>query len=249
MAVCGHPRAADGDEEGAGPWRLLALVRDRRRHETRGRVSRGPAQLQASEDFVRDLSNRVVGPVQIATDNHRSYANHIRAYFGYEGVSHGTETKVFGEPANWNPGQFEERRKNGIPRIAKATREAVTGSPDLGSLTTSHIERCFLTVRQQLKRFQRQGLGYSKDLRMHKLAVSLHFGFYNLVRKHTSLGGKTPAQAAGLEGDAWTLRDVVNHTEEYWAPKIAAEKQAKAAARRMAEDAVFQKALTEAHNN
>jgi hypothetical protein len=34
---------------------------------------------------------------------HRSYAAHIRAYFGYEGVSYGTETKVFGEPNNWNP--------------------------------------------------------------------------------------------------------------------------------------------------
>jgi len=46
----------------------------------------------------------------------------------------------------------------------------VVGSPDLGSLTTSHIERVFLTVRQELKRYQRKGLGYSKDLETHKLA-------------------------------------------------------------------------------
>lgn len=143
----------------------------------------GRRDWNASEDFVRDLSKRVVGPVQIATDNHRSYARHIRAYFNYEGMSHGTDTKIFGESGSFNPAGYEERRKNGIPRIVTCEREAVTGSPDLGSLTTSHIERCFLTVRQQLKRFQRQGLGYSKDLRMHKLAVSLHFGFYNLVRK------------------------------------------------------------------
>jgi hypothetical protein len=30
--------------------------------------------------------------------------------------------------------------------------------------TTSHIERAFLTVRQELKRYQRKGLGHSKDL-------------------------------------------------------------------------------------
>ncbi len=203
----------------------------------------------ASEDFVRDLSERVVGNVQIATDQHRSYANHIRAYFGYEGYSYGTETKIFGEPGRFNPAGWSESRTNGIPPVVTAKREAVIGSPDLGSLTTSHIERCFLTVRQQLKRFQRQGLGYSKDLRMHKLAVSLHFGIYNLVRKHTTLGGKTPAQAAGIEADRWTLERVVEMTEAYWAPKIAAAKQAKAAARRMAEDAVFQKAMTESHNN
>ena len=62
------------------------------------------------------------------------------------------------------------------------------GSPDLDSLTTSHIERAFLTVRQELKRFQRKGLGYSKDLEMHKAAVALHFGIYNFVRIHKTLG-------------------------------------------------------------
>lgn len=45
---------------------------------------------------------------------------------------------------------------------------------------------------------------------MHKLAVSLHFGFYNLVRKHASFGEQMPAQAAAVEGDVMTLRDVVN---------------------------------------
>ncbi len=209
----------------------------------------GRRDWQASEDFVCDLSKRVVGPVQIATDQHRSYERHIKAFFNYDGYSYGTETKIFGEPYSFNPDKWNDQRKNGIAPVVTADREAVVGSPDLGSLTTSHIERCFLTVRQQLKRFQRQGLGYSKDLRMHKLAVALHFGFYNLVRKHTTLGGKTPAMAAGLEAKPWTLTDVVNHTEAYWAPKIAAEKQAKAAAHRMAEDAGFQKALTEAHKN
>jgi hypothetical protein len=45
------------------------------------------------------------------------------------------------------------------------TRSAVIGgSPDLESLTTSHIEPAFLTVRQELKRFQPKRLVYSKDL-------------------------------------------------------------------------------------
>lgn len=85
-----------------------------------------------------------------------------------------------------------------------AERAAVVGSPDLESLTTSHLERAFLTVRQELKRFQRKGLGYSKDLETHKHAVALHFGVYNFVRKHHSLG-TTPAVAAGLEEKAWGL--------------------------------------------
>src|SRR2546423_14358713 len=95
-----------------------------------------------------------------------------------------------------------------------AERKAVTGSPDLASLTTSHIERSFLTVRQELKRYQRKGLGYSKDLQMHKASVALHLGVYNFVRKHTTLG-TTPAVAAGVELDLWGLEKVVEMTADY----------------------------------
>jgi hypothetical protein len=38
-----------------------------------------------------------------------------------------------------------------------------------------------------MTRFTRLTPGYSKDLRMHKLAVHLHFGIYNLCRKHKGL--------------------------------------------------------------
>ena len=116
------------------------------------------------------------------------------------------------------------------------------GSPDLETLTTSHIERVFLTVRQELTRFTRKTLGYSKDLATHKQAIALLFGVYNFVRKHKSLG-TTPAVAAGIEEERWSLERVVEMTEAYWQPKFEAAKQAKAAARRIAEDAEFEKAL------
>ena len=69
-----------------------------------------------------------------------------------------------------------------------AERRAVIGSPNLESLTTSHVERAFLTVRQELKRFERKGLGYSKSLEMHKLDV--RFAFRRLqFRSETSYPG------------------------------------------------------------
>jgi hypothetical protein len=85
-------------------------------------------------------------------------------------------------------------------------------------------------VRQELKRFQRKGLGYSKDLEMHKLAVALHFGIYNFVRKHTTLG-TTPAVAAGVELERWSLERVVEMTADYMRRK---------------QDAEFEKAFAEA---
>ena len=174
----------------------------------------GKRDMHTGRAFVEDVRDRVKGAVQIATDNFRQYPFHIRAAFGYEGYSYGTETKIFGE-AELLGGTLARLGKNeGVRKMKTAEREAVIGSPDLGSLTTSHIERAFLTVRQELKRFQRKGLGYSKDLDMHRLAVALHFGIYNFVRIHKTLG-TTPAVAAGVEYERWSLEHAVEMTAEY----------------------------------
>jgi hypothetical protein len=82
-----------------------------------------------------------------------------------------------------------------------AERRAVVGSPDLGSLTTSHIERAFLFVRQELKRFQRKGLGFSKDLEMHKYAVALYCSPSRNVENNTSGRGRL-----GIESVAFIRR-------------------------------------------
>lgn len=173
-------------------------------------------------NFVGDVAKRVTGPVQIATDQMPAYEGHIKMHFGYVGYSYGTETKIFGEPMLPDGTLARLGRNEGVRKMQTAEREAVVGSPDLETLTTSHIERAFLTVRQELKRFQRKGLGYSKDLETHKLAVALHFGVYNFVRNHHTLK-TTPAVAAGLEESAWDLERVVSMTAAYMATKKAAQ--------------------------
>jgi hypothetical protein len=139
---------------------------------------------------------------------------YIRNAFGYEGYSYGTKTKVFGEPQLLDGTLARLAKNEGVRKMKIAERKAVNGSPHLESLTTSQIERAFLSVRQELKRFQRKGLGYSKDLATHQAAVAVHFGLYNFVRKHTTLG-TTPAVAAGVELEAWDLERVVEMTNAY----------------------------------
>ena len=73
-------------------------------------------------------------------------------------------------------------------------------------------------------------LAYSKDLHMHTMAVALHIGLYNLCRRHKSLEGHTPAQAAGVELERWSLEDVVDRTERHMKAK---------------EDAAFEAAFAE----
>src|SRR5437588_4200496 len=114
----------------------------------------GKRDMQTGRTFVEDVRARVKGAVQIATDNFRQYPFHIRAAFGYEGYSYGTETKVFGEPELLDGTLARLGCNEGVRKLKTAERKAVVGSLDLESLTTSDIERAFLTVRQELKRFQ-----------------------------------------------------------------------------------------------
>lgn len=172
----------------------------------------GKRNRTTGDVFMADVAKRVRPGVQLATDAFTQYAYLIRGNFEQGEYTYGTEAKDFVDADNWKPSEAGRTRKNGIPKIAKATRKAVVGKPDLSTCTTAHVERMFLTVRQELTRFTRLTLAYSKDIAMHKAAVAMHFGIYNLVRKHTSLGGQTPAQAAGVEQKRWTLEDVVELT-------------------------------------
>ena len=182
----------------------------------------GKRDMWTGRTFVEDVRARVKGPVQIATDNYNPYPVLIRSAFGYEGFSYGTETKIFGDPEMLDGTLARFGRNEGVRKMKTAERQAIIGSPNLKSLTTSHIERLFLSVRQELKRFQRKGLGYSKDLATHKTAVALHLGVYNFCRKHTTLG-TTPAVAAGIELESWGLEKVVEMTADYMRRKEEVE--------------------------
>lgn len=231
-----HGQRMATKEEGRGDFWLWAAIDADTKLVINYHI--GGRKWTDAEDFVRDTAKRISGPVQITTDALASYAGPIRAYFA-EGTSYTTETKNYGDAKDFNPASFPQTRKNGIPKIVKAERKEVFGNPCIASSTVSHCERLFLTIRQQATRFTRLTLGYSKCIRMHKLATALQIGLYNLVRKHSSLDGQTPAQAAGVEEKRWMLEDVVAMTEAYWAPKLEAQKADKAFAKRLAEDAVF----------
>lgn len=195
------------------------------------------------EGFVKDAASRLVGTVQVVSDAWGAYARHIPQYFKQPGMSYTTEAKIFGEP--FKAQLFPKKRVGGVDKVVGVERKAHIGYPDLRTTTTCHIERFFLTMRQELKRFQRLGLGYAKKIEMHKAATAMHIGIYNLCRKHSGLDGKTPAQAAEVADKRWTLEDVVAMTEAFHAPQRAAKAALKAAAKRAAEDAVFLAALAE----
>ena len=64
--------------------------------------------------------------------------------------------------------------------------------------STSLVERHNCTMRQQIRRFTRKTLGFSKKLRNLRAAVALYVADYNFRRAHGSLHGMTPAMALGI---------------------------------------------------
>jgi len=87
-------------------------------------------------------------------------------------------------------------------------REAViSGHPDHNHVSTSYAERQNLTMRMSMRRFTRLTNAFSKKFENHRAAVALHFMYYNFGRIHKTLR-ITPAMAAGLTDQVWTLEEI-----------------------------------------
>jgi len=99
-------------------------------------------------------------------------------------------------------------RRYGPPICTGIKIETVFGRPIPARICTSFIERANLTVRTYVRRFVRLGIGYSKKLRNHRLAVSLFVASYNFVKKHGTLG-TSPAVAAKLTDHIWTVEELL----------------------------------------
>ena len=74
--------------------------------------------------------------------------------------------------------------------------------------STSHIERLNGTTRLHMRRLTRLTYAFSKKRDNFEAAVGLHFAYYNFASV-TILCACTPAMAAGIERDFWTVAELV----------------------------------------
>lgn len=102
-------------------------------------------------------------------------------------------------------------RKYSAPHFPSAIRRPISGDPGMELVSASHVERLNATARLHVKRLSRLTLAFSKKLENFKAAVALHFAYYNFVKRHNTLRC-TPAMAAGVERDFWTLDQLVEAT-------------------------------------
>jgi IS1 family transposase len=153
-------------------------------------------------EFVQDVASRMRHRVQVSSDAMHLYIEAMELAFGSD-VDYGQCVKVYAHDAAQHP-----ERKYSAPHFASAYRRPITGNPEMELVSTSHVERLNATTRLHMRRLTRLTLAFSKKLENFEAAVGLHFAYYNFVKRHCTLRC-TPAMAAGVERDFWSVGDLV----------------------------------------
>jgi IS1 family transposase len=162
----------------------------------------GSRDTGSATELMQDLAGRLSGRIQLTTDGLKAYISAVEDAFG-GAVDYAMLQKIYG------PTPEGAERRYSQPDCIGSQKIAVTGKPDPHHVSTSYIERQNLTMRMSIRRFTRLTNAFSKKVENHTAHVAIHFFHYNFCRKHMSLEGKTPCQAAGVETRRWTLEDVV----------------------------------------
>ena len=155
-------------------------------------------------EFMDDLRSRLANRVQLSTDGHRPYLEAVEGAFGGY-VDYAQIVKLYGS----NPDEETNPRRYSPAQCVGIRKRAITGQPREELVSTSYVERHNLTMRMSLRRFTRLTNAFSKRLENHCHAVALYTYFYNFIRPHKSLGGRTPAMAAALADRPHSFEDVV----------------------------------------
>lgn len=141
-----------------------------------------------------DLASRLKIRTQLSSDALPAYIEAVEQAFGAN-VDFAQVVKVFESQA----------ADAEVIRMDKTRR---AGRPDLGIASTSHVERLNGTTRLHMRRLTRLTYAFSKKRENFEAAVALHFAYYNFVKRHNTLRC-TPAMAAGIEREFWSVRDLV----------------------------------------
>ena len=165
----------------------------------------GKRDLATAKAFVEDVAGRMRTRVQISSDALRAYVESIEQVYGAD-VDYGQIIKTYEHDDAQNA-----ERKYSAARFVSVDKRAITGNPDMSEVSTSYIERLNATTRLHMRRLTRLTLAFSKKFENFEAAVGLHFAYYNLVKRHNSLR-MTPAMAAGIERDFWSVGDLVEAT-------------------------------------
>lgn len=168
----------------------------------------GQRVIDDAEYFISDLAARMTYRIQLSSDALNAYGQAVASSFGTN-VDYAQVVKTYSvvnlsQPAS---GRYSPAD------VVKVERNCITGQPDRFYVTTSHVEKQNHTLRMHCRRLTRLTNAFSKKLENFKAAVALNFAYYNLVKVNTAIK-TTPAVAAGVENQAWTMAELVERCGE-----------------------------------
>lgn len=197
-------KAKAAPDDAGSVWTWVALCQDTKVVPSWHVGGRTP---EAARRFIADLAPRIAPRPQITTDGLPQYVQAIFAAFGKD-VDFAQLIKIY------ESGHSDSARYS--PAVCVGSHpQTVIGDPDPLWVSTSYVERQNLTMRMGMRRFTRLTNGFSKKVENLRAAVALHFMHYNFARPHQTLGGKTPAQAAGIADHRWTAEEIVALLDAY----------------------------------
>ncbi len=164
----------------------------------------------AANAIIADLKSRISQRIQLSSDGLAQYVEAVIKVFRPGEIDHAEVVKTFASskpPSDVSPNSAASRYSPG--RMLSVEKRIAFGEPDEKHASTSYMERWNLTLRMQNRRFTRLTNAFSKKLENHALMLAITMVYYNFCRKHKSLGGRTPAMAAGRTTYVWTASDML----------------------------------------
>jgi transposase-like protein/IS1 family transposase len=163
----------------------------------------GRRSKEDTYEFAHKLAAATTGNFQVTTDGYKPYKTAIPEIMADVDFAQLVKEYATKDDHKYSPGEVI-----GTKKVVR------NGNPDHAKISTSHVERQNLTVRMGNRRMTRLTNGFSKKWANHRAMFALSFAYYNYCRPHQTLTANancktTPAMAAGLETEIWTLAELV----------------------------------------
>jgi IS1 family transposase len=159
--------------------------------------------------FVDDLASRLRNRIQLSSDALAAYTETVEASFG-SGVDYGQIVKTYSVSVL---GSAPASVRYSPADVVDVQKKIIAGAPNSCLISTSHVEKQNHTLRMHCRRLTRLTNAFSKKLDNFCAAVALNFTYYNFCKRHLALRC-TPAQAAGIESDQWTVAELIERCGE-----------------------------------
>jgi IS1 family transposase len=168
----------------------------------------GMRDQKTTDAFIYDLSLRIKNRVQITSDGLATYPFAIEAAWSHSTVDYGQVVKHYGETTT------EDQRRYSPARFTSAEKKTILGDPDEELISTSFVERQNLNIRMENRRMTRLTNAFSKKVENHTHQLAINFAHHNFSRVHRTLRC-TPAMAAGVVSELWSIADLVKYADEF----------------------------------